>query len=1061
MASAAEEMNPPPSAEAALAAVAAVQSNTTAAAQRRAASDWLEAFAQSAHCWSIADALLHQSADLAVQTQMAQALRNKIQADFEELPAGAADSLRGSLMELLAKYAAGPAAARSALCQGIAALAAHTEAARWGAAGVVGFLQERIGAAPAAAAALLEILQCVPEEAASFRVALRPDRRRALRDELRAAAPRALDLLGQCAAATGTEGGGAALSERTLLSLATWVREAEGSVPLAALCAHPMVSFAVGCLDSGDEAVLYGAVEALCEVMRTTTPTVSGLPVAEAEGFAGGLLGKAVALGPRFVALRDEASRGEVGSEDEAKSLARLIVEAGDTYFELVARGSPDACRFVAAVLEINAHPDDAICSMTYNFWQRLAGAITDPGRAVFEDDGPASPPPGGSAAPPPPPPPGAPPGEVDRRKGVYAPAFVELVRRICGRAKFPEGHEAWDQSKRSEFKESRQAVADTLKAAASVAGGANVLLQLAQGLEALGQALQNQAGGAGVLPADWRTPEAALYCIRSVAGSVPFGSPVAMQLLQLLTRLPAGAPAEVRYTAVLVVQKFAPLLADAARRGPEGQALLEPVCALVLRALAPGAGLAGDATLGVQVAESRKFWEWEAADAASSALYNVCADCAAELLAVGALPALVGAFCTRLSAEAQGSPEAPAAACGFGVIEEMAKAVCVAARMQPPDGVASTANEMVRALGQALEALLRRAQATSDCYGISQTLDGLHSVFDRLKDFNEALAGAFEQLWPLLSGTLGMAQAEDWVIERLCRLLKAALRGLGHQRAAGTLPAVCPAIGQAFATRRHEALLYVASECVRIVGALRQPDLGAAVAGMLDAMIDAAAGALAVPSAFNAKPYLADDTFLLSSVTLRHAPGLLLREGAPLARLTASAAAGANVQHRDAGTSLYAFLASLLEVPLAPSLRSPSGRLLQHMPEAAPLVVGALAPVGEALLRQLLAGVAGAVPEYRVAEITDVLAALSTLCHEHICGWAQAVIARTPDAVAQAKDKEALFAAFKVCADAAAQGAPETPGRQLYLALVEFKDLCRRNRRSRDAALKALEIVG
>ena len=60
------------------------------------------------------------------------------------------------------------------------------------------------------------------------------------------------------------------------------------------------------------------------------------------------------------------------------------------------------------------------------------------------------------------------------------------------------------------------------------------MLLQLLQGLEALGRAVQPGGGGLAAL-GDWRPVEAALYCVRSIGDSVPSGLPVAGQLMQLL----------------------------------------------------------------------------------------------------------------------------------------------------------------------------------------------------------------------------------------------------------------------------------------------------------------------------------------------------------------------------------------------------------------------------------------------------------------------------------------------------------------------------------------------
>ena len=90
----------------------------------------------------------------------------QVQRDFEELPAGAAASLRDSLVELLLRYSAGSPPVRTQLCLAIAALAAHMPPERWApAAGSVAWLVQRLSAEPQQAAlpCLLELLTVLPQ----------------------------------------------------------------------------------------------------------------------------------------------------------------------------------------------------------------------------------------------------------------------------------------------------------------------------------------------------------------------------------------------------------------------------------------------------------------------------------------------------------------------------------------------------------------------------------------------------------------------------------------------------------------------------------------------------------------------------------------------------------------------------------------------------------------------------------------------------------------------------------------------------------------------------------
>ena len=99
-----------------------------------------------------------------------------MQLDFDELPAGAAASLRDSLVGLLLRYAHGSRPTRTQLCLALAALAAHLPAAEWGGGGAVQWLAGRMAGEPSEAAlpCMLELLTVLPQvrahESCVFRV---------------------------------------------------------------------------------------------------------------------------------------------------------------------------------------------------------------------------------------------------------------------------------------------------------------------------------------------------------------------------------------------------------------------------------------------------------------------------------------------------------------------------------------------------------------------------------------------------------------------------------------------------------------------------------------------------------------------------------------------------------------------------------------------------------------------------------------------------------------------------------------------------------------------------
>lgn len=89
----------------------------------------------------------------------------QVQLDYDELPAGAAASLRDSLVGLLLRFAHGSRPTRTQLCLALAALAAHLPAAEWGSGGCVQWLANRMSGEPGEAAlpCMLELLTVLPQ----------------------------------------------------------------------------------------------------------------------------------------------------------------------------------------------------------------------------------------------------------------------------------------------------------------------------------------------------------------------------------------------------------------------------------------------------------------------------------------------------------------------------------------------------------------------------------------------------------------------------------------------------------------------------------------------------------------------------------------------------------------------------------------------------------------------------------------------------------------------------------------------------------------------------------
>ena len=176
-------------------------------------------------------------------------------------------------------------------------------------------------------------------------------------------------------------------------------------------------------------------------------------------------------------------------SEEDAKGMARLFAEVGEAYTGLIAEAAPQVQAPVEALLDVASHPDDAICSISFNFWHRLSRALTiglhpEPlgAHACAEGRGGLCVGTGGlgwgaccamagcwSAEPPPTHPPShttLPPAESEegpvsdeereRRVRVFTPTLERLVALIRGRVRFHDNFESWHRDERQDFKRAR-----------------------------------------------------------------------------------------------------------------------------------------------------------------------------------------------------------------------------------------------------------------------------------------------------------------------------------------------------------------------------------------------------------------------------------------------------------------------------------------------------------------------------------------------------------------------------------------------------------------------------
>ena len=168
------------------------QNRTPPRPQRRRQVDaWLLRFQEGEEAWSVCDALLHFAAcPQEARIFAAQTLRCKAQRDLEELPSGVWRDFRASLTALLVESEQRRYGEQISvqLALALAAVAAHVPAQEWGGS-VIGWLQQSLSAQEQGVAlpCLLHVMLVLPQEAGSYKHAVRPARRLEFKRELSAA----------------------------------------------------------------------------------------------------------------------------------------------------------------------------------------------------------------------------------------------------------------------------------------------------------------------------------------------------------------------------------------------------------------------------------------------------------------------------------------------------------------------------------------------------------------------------------------------------------------------------------------------------------------------------------------------------------------------------------------------------------------------------------------------------------------------------------------------------------------------------------------------------------
>lgn len=845
---------------------------------------------------------------------------------------------------------------RTQLCLAMAALAVQMSPEDWGRAGVVQWLGQELANQPEALPVLLELLAVFPQEANSYKIAVRPERRRQFHRDMVSSVQNAFDLLSSCLSE-----GSIQSREQVLRAFAAWMRLSFG-ISATTLASHPLVAASLAGLNSDE--TFDAAVDAVTELIRFT---VSGSPVELSAHMplVVVLVPQVMALRPRFAATVkvaqaekraaqgediDPSEYGEEEEEEVTKGMAYLFAEMGESYVDLISSGSSESLMIVEALAEVTSHPDDNIAAITFNFWHRLSLALTNRERSDQHPSAEAE---------------AATDVERERRLAIFRPTFELLVSLVSFRVTYPSGFENWRKDELADFKSTRYAVADMLLDAAAVLGGQETLRLLAQPLLQL--AASARSGGSW----DWRVAEASLYCIRAIAKAVPSSEDSFMpQVFMLLPQLPSQP--QLIYTSSLTIAAFADWLGST----PSAPTLLPSLLQLLTSALAAPE---------------------DACAAAALALKHVC-DACRKLLA-GSADALLSVYQQAMSGNS-----------GFNLSSDdelqLVEGLSLMVSALPPERLVPALDALCIPILTPLQQVVTAAQQAGSSQQFSSNqysvhIDRIANIF-RYGSEPEPLADVFQRMWPLLKAVFMQRATDTRTMERLCRACKYAVRNCGRALG-GVMGSMLEEVQTRYQQHHHSCLLYLASEVIKVFGS------DTACAGYLGTLISALFGhtitMLASIQDFTSQPDVADDCFLLASRCIRYCPHLLVPT-TMLPPLVDCAMTGITIQHREACRSILTFFQDVLDLPT-----TFTGKHYRSAVDAVFL------PRGATLTRVLVAALAGALPESRLSEVQYVLLALGRLYSTQLVQWAQEAATLIPSNVVTEGERISFLQAIQSAA--------------------------------------------
>lgn len=276
----------------------------------------------------------------------------------------------------------------------------------------------------------------------------------------------------------------------------------------------------------------------------------------------------------------------------------------------------------------------------------------------------------------------------------------------------------------------------------------------------------------------------------------------------------------------------------------------------------------------------------------------------------------------------------------------------------------------------------IERGQRSDPSFWVDRLAAILHHTRPQLHE-NEIHPSTvvISDIWPVISNLMDKYQTNVTVMERTCRLIRYAVRGIGQQ-SANILEPLVKQIVHLYSRQHHSCFLYLGSVLVDEFG--KNPACTQGLLEMLQAFIEPTFNILQGENGLKEHPDTVDDFFRLCSRFIQRCPLELLQSPAVTPILDCAIFA-CTLDHREANISVMNFFTSLLSY----------GK--RNYPELAPYVHQIVEANGERLVMNLIHASVFYLHSYMLSDVADVLNEIKAINPEYLALFLKAALEALP----------------------------------------------------------------